>query len=360
MMFSFARASRKKCPAAVGGMLALLFTQVALADDSLLFRVSSSAALPGPGHSWGFAALEPGQAHLYIARRENGLSVFDVDRHALIKTLDDSTGANAVAFAPEHNRAYVANMDGSVSVVALDRMKVLSRLKLDSGNLNNVIHDPANQRMIVTSGRRGDRSTLYLIDTRTDTLIGTRQVPAQKLDAPLLLKSGTLMLPMRDEDKVAVLSGPTLETMEQWSFNGCSKPSALAADQEHQRLFVACRGADPVLIVADLRSGLPITTLPITRAVNTMAYDRARDWLLIASGADANLTVVARNADNSYALKGSVSTRLWAHNMVFDNVRDQAYLLTADFTQPAPTDAQPKPDPVFHSDTFTVMTLKSQ
>lgn len=182
----------------------------------------------------------------------------------------------------------------------------------------------------------------------------------QKLDAPVILKDGTLMVPMRDEDQVAVLSGPALEKRLLWSFKGCSKPSALAIDEDRERLFVACRGAAPKLIIADLRTGKPIATLPISRAVNTMAYDRTLDRLLIPSGADANPTIVARSTDGSYSIKGSVSTRLWSHNLVFDSERAQAYLLTADFTLPAPTDKQPKPDPLFHAGTFTVLTMKNE
>ncbi|EPM44303.1 YncE family protein [Pseudomonas syringae] len=344
----------------LASVLALLMPLTAQADDSLLYTTRAATVLPGAGYSWGFAALQPEQPRLYIARRENGLSVFDVERQVLIKTLDNSTGANAVAFAPEHNRAYVANMDGTLGIVALDRMTVQSRLKLDSGNLNNVVYDAGHQRVIVTSGRRGDHSTLYFIDAGTDTLVGSRQVPAQKLDAPIVLDNGTLIVPMRDENQVAVLSGERLEKHQYWTFEGCNKPSALAVDEQRQRLFVACRGASPQLIIADLMTGKRLAALPVTRAVNSMAYDRQHDRLLIPSGADASLTVIERDADGQYWTKGSVSTRLWAHNMTFDSARSRVYVLSADFTQPEPTKERPKPDPVFHPDTFTVMTLESR
>jgi len=177
------------------------------AKEPLLYTLDASTVLPGDGYSWGFAALEPKGPHLFVARRENGLSVFDVDQQKLLKTLDNSAGANAVAFVPQRNRAYVANMDGTLGVVALDRLQVLQRLKLDSGNLNNLVYDTSRDRLIVTSGRRGDHSTLYLIDAKTDRLTDAVDIPAQKLDGPVILENGHFIVPMRDEDKVAVLSG---------------------------------------------------------------------------------------------------------------------------------------------------------
>ncbi|EPN66323.1 hypothetical protein A245_06479, partial [Pseudomonas syringae pv. actinidiae ICMP 19096] len=64
----------------LASVLALLMPLTAQADDSLLYTTRAATVLPGAGYSWGFAALQPEQPRLYIARRENGLSVFDVER----------------------------------------------------------------------------------------------------------------------------------------------------------------------------------------------------------------------------------------------------------------------------------------
>ncbi|WP_415764676.1 hypothetical protein [Pseudomonas sp. ZB1P45] len=58
----------------------LLGVQHAQANEPLLYTVSATQALPGEGYSWGFGALEPVRPYLFIARRENGLSVFNVEQ----------------------------------------------------------------------------------------------------------------------------------------------------------------------------------------------------------------------------------------------------------------------------------------
>lgn len=45
-------------------------------------------------------------------------------------------------------------------------------------------------RVIFTSGRRGDHSTLYFLDPRTDRISGSRDVAALKLDGPIMLGNG--------------------------------------------------------------------------------------------------------------------------------------------------------------------------
>lgn len=164
------------------------------AAEPLLYRITAANVLPGSGHSWGFGALEAKRPYLFIARRENGLTIFDVQKQKAVKTLVNSAGANTVVFVPKHDRAYVANMDGSVGVIALNSLRVIKRVPVDSGNLNNAVYDAGNDRVIFTSGRRGDHSTLYFLDPRTDSITGSRDIPALKLDGPIMLGNGNLIV----------------------------------------------------------------------------------------------------------------------------------------------------------------------
>ncbi|MEF9673968.1 hypothetical protein QNM99_24865 [Pseudomonas sp. PCH446] len=165
----------------------------------------------------------------------------------------------------------------------------------------------------------------------------------KKID-PLLVKGdGSFFLPMRDEGKVARFSASTFEVLDRWTFEGCPKPSALALDQPGQRLFVACRGKQPRLIVADLESGAVKASLPITRDVNALAWDAGQHRLIIPSGVDANLTLVEQTDVDHYRVLGSVSTLPMAYNMAFDPLSRKVYLPAMDFTLPATAKAKPRP-----------------
>ncbi|EJL84278.1 hypothetical protein PMI16_04019 [Herbaspirillum sp. CF444] len=322
-----------------------------------LARITHLSVLPGSGHSWGFAAKDPTRPFLFIARRENGLTVFNTDTQQTVRTLDDSAGANGVVFVPDADRAYVTNMDGSLTVVRLSDLKTLKRLPVTDANLNSAVYEPVSRRVIIASGRRANQSALYILDPKRDRIVGERNVDIKKIDPLLVLGDGNLLLPMRDEGRVIRLNGKTLETLASYSFPGCVQPSALASDNANRRLFVACRGKAPILTVADLDSGAPIASLPITPAVNALAWDSAQRRLLIPSGNAGNLSVVQQDDADHYRMLGYVGTRLWAHNMVYDQARSSAYLFTMDFTQPAADAAGHKQDPVFHADSFTVLTL---
>ncbi|MFJ3486895.1 YncE family protein [Pseudomonas sp. NPDC090202] len=343
-----------------GFCLALLIPGSVMADSGAAYQTVSRHVLKGSGHSWGFAALDPEQPHLYIARRENGLTVFDVNRQRETITLADSVGANAVAFVPSLHRAYVANMDGSLSVVDTRRLKVLKRIALDSGNLNNLVYLPAIKRVAVTSGRRGDESTVYLFDPAQDTVTGSVKLPARKLDAPIGLADGRFIVPMRDEDQVAVLSGTDLQTVNYWKFAGCSRPSAVVADELSQQLFVACRGGQPTLLSASLNDGTLKATARVGRAVNALAFDPSHRQVLAPSGADAELRVFNNEPGGALQPLASIGTQPWAHNMVFDSINGRVYLFSMNYSQPLSADGATTGDPVFQPDTFNIITLQQR
>jgi len=334
----------------------LLISSTAWADGTTYHR-EHRVTLPGSANSWGFAGLDPTRPYLFVARRENGLSVFDVKQQRLVETVAHSEGANGVVFVPEVDRVFVLNTDGSLSVVQLSTLKPLKRIPVAQSNLNSAVYEPTSGKVIIVSGRRADRSTLFEFDPKQERITGSHELAVKKID-PLLIKGdGSFFLPMRDEGKVARYSASTFAVLDTWQFADCPKPSALAQDVQHQRLFVACRGEAPVLIVADRETGEVKAKLPITRDVNALAYDEKHQRLLIPSGVDASLMLVDQLDADHYAVRASVSTLPMAYNMAFDPQSQRVFLPAMDFTQPAPSKAEPKPDPVFQANTFSITTL---
>ena len=337
-------------------LFSVLLSTSALADTGAYHR-EHRVTLPGSGHSWGFVGLDPTRPYLFLARRENGLTVFDVQRQRAVKTVAQSDGANGVVFVPELDRVFVLNTDGSLSVVQLSTLKPLKRIAVAQSNLNSAVYEPSTGKVIIVSGRRADRSTLFEFDPIQARITGAHELAVKKID-PLLLKGdGSFFLPMRDEGKVARYAASTFAVLDTWQFANCAKPSALAQDVERQRLFVACRGDAPVLIVADRQTGEVKATVPIGRDVNALAYDAQRRRLLVPSGVDANVMVIEQQGADHYAVAATLSTLPMAYNMAFDAQRQRVYLPAMDFVQPAPSASEPKPDAQFQAGTFSITTL---
>lgn len=341
--------------AALGAMAPAGAETVAARDPIVAER--SATVLPGSGHSWGFAALARDGGELLLARRENGLTVYDTAHRQVLARIPGTEGANAVAAVPLADRLYVAGMDGSVIVVRASDRQVLKHVALDIGNLNNILYDPDSGQVLVTSGRRGTVSRVYRLDPACDCVRASLDLPAAKLDAPALLGSGVVALPLRDEGRIAVIDLRRLTLTRLWQPAQCARPSALAADPAGKRLFVACRGAEPRLLSLDADSGAVLASVAAGRDINALAYDARRGWLLAPSGADARLSIHDASRGGQLRRLASIGTRPWAHNMAYDAVHGIAYLPSMDDTEVYPAGGS-EAQRHFAANSFTITALR--
>ena len=213
------------------------------------------------------------------------------------------------------------------------------------------------RQVLVTSGRRGAVSRVYRLDPACDCVRASLDLPAAKLDAPVLLGPGVVALPLRDEGRIAIIDLRRLTLTRLWQPAQCPRPSALAADPAGKRLFVACRGAEPRLLSLDADSGAVLVSVAAGRDINALAYDARRGWLLAPSGADARLSIHDASRAGQLRRLASIGTRPWAHNMAYDAVHGIAYLPSMDDTEVYPAgggEAQRH----FVADSFTITALR--
>ncbi len=96
---------------------------------------------------------------------------------------------------------------------------MLKRIVVARSNLNSAVYEPTTGQVIIVSGRRADRSSLFVFDPRQERVSAAHELDVKKID-PLLVKGdGSFFLPMRDEGKVARLSASSFEVLDSWQFD---------------------------------------------------------------------------------------------------------------------------------------------
>ena len=336
-------------------MALTLFSAPALAEDGPLYLLDNETTLPSSNTDWDYSKLEPGGSRLFMARRKDGLVVYDVDHRRQIGVIENSVGANGPLLLPTYNRGYVAMTDGSLLSFDLKTMKLIDRIKLDGdGGLNGAIYDPATRQIIVVTGQRRTQSTWYRIDAATGRLLGSKAFPFTKMDDPASDGRGSLFAPARYDNIILKLDARTLEEKGRWTVGDCMQPTAVEYQAHGNRVLVGCRGDKPVLIAIDADSGRIVATVPIGRGIDGMAIDEKRHRILTSNGVDANLSVIAQNGPDDYRLLGHVLTRPNARIMQIDERDGRLYIVTAD--QSLVADAKGALTPYYHPDRFTVLT----
>ena len=101
--------------ASLSGLLIVAATLIALpavAADPL-YTLENATTLPSKNTGWDYVSLDAATGRLFMNRRLDGLTVFDINAHSAT-TVENSKGANGALLVPEFNRVYVACTDGAV------------------------------------------------------------------------------------------------------------------------------------------------------------------------------------------------------------------------------------------------------
>lgn len=338
---------------AAAALLAAVPAQAQQEAPPLPYTQTGSVTLPSSDTGWDYVKFEPGSARLFMGRLKDGLTVYDVDRGQVIKTMENSVGANGPVLLPKYNRGYVAMDDGSLLSFDLRTLELIARTKLATdGGLNSGSLDPATGRFHVITGTRPKEATWFSLDAATGKLLATTRFPFRKMDDPAADGKGHLYAPARLDGIVLKLDSRTLKEQARWDV-GCnvSKMKYLAATD---RLLGACTGDKPSVFLMDPASGRILSRVPIGKGIDALAYDEERERI-VSSNYEGSMTVVAREGTDTLRLVGTIRTAFGARMMDMDHRTGRLYLVNAASTD-FPGEEGEEEVTRYHPDSFRVET----
>ena len=261
---------------AMGAFGLLAWTQPGHAAEPA-YVTEAAATLPSGNTGWDYITLDQATGRLFIARRADGLTVWDTKADKVLATVENSTGANGVVLVPEFNRAYTAMTDGTMLAFDLATLKPIERVRLDEGDLNQGFYDPATKRVHMVVGTRPARTAWISLDAATGKVLGRTEFDSKKMDDPAPDGRGTLYAPMRDRELLVPLTVPMTHPLLARLLHDDeperAAPDLLALD----RITLGAATTGMALLPAD---GGPVTGRAWLRALRTLIDELVRpmDW----------------------------------------------------------------------------------
>ena len=339
--------------------LAVAATAVLLACSASaqqFHRLESAVVIKGAKPDWDYVTLDAARGYLFIGRRGDGVTVFDVKSKKVVRNIDKSDDANAIALVPEFDRGYTVNGDGTSTVFQLSSLKTLERIKVGE-DADSAFYEPVTKQLAFTMG---DSKKIAFVDAKTGKVVGELAMDAKKLDGTVADGEGNLLMALRDRNSVVKIDVANRRVTEEWKTAPCEEPTGIAYDAAGKRVFVGCRGKNPMLAVLDAASGKVITTADIGRGNDGVIYDASTHKIYTSNGVDANLVIYEQVDANTYKLAEATTTRPYARTMALDPRTKKVYMVTAEGTAD-PAKKINKAVATFYPnqyypDTFTVLT----
>jgi YVTN family beta-propeller protein len=313
------------------------------------YHVLKHYKLGGEG-GWDYLTIDAKARRLYVSHATHVL-VVDADTGSVVGDIPDTPGVHGIAIVEEFGKGYVSN--GRTSTVTVFDLKTLKSLKqIPVGkNPDAIIYDAASKRVFTMNGASNDTTA---IDVKTDAVAGTLGLGGRP-EFAVADEQGKVFVNIEDKNAIVEFDSRKLVVEANWPIAPAEKPSGLAFDRKHRRLFSV--GSNKLMAVVSADTGKVLATVPIGSGVDAAAFD-PETGLVFSSNGDGTLTVVHEDTPDKFSVVENVATQRGARTLTLDPKTHQVYLVTAEFgPPPAPTPERPRPRPSIVPDSFMLLVV---
>ncbi len=311
------------------------------------YAVEPAIHVGGPGR-WDYATVDPASHRLYVTRSTHTQAV-DVRTGQVVLDVPGQRGSHGVVAVPAVGRGYVTDgKAGTIVVFDLKTGDVLGNVAA-AADADGEVYDAGTNKVLATCG---DAGKLAVIDAAADP----KAARADTVDLggkPEFLAAdgkGTAYVCVNDKSEIAVVDLKALKVTARYPTGSGTKPTGLAIDVEHGRLFVGCRNQK--LVVLGTADGKVLAELPIGAGNDACGFDPGTGDAFASCG-DGTLTVARETSPGKFEVAQTVQTPRFARTMALDPTTHTVYLPTAEMNPAGPGEQRPTPKP----DSFTIAVV---
>ena len=332
-------------------LLTMMFAQVqrsAAYVSSPGYHPTGRVVLGGEGF-WDYFAVDPATGHVFIPRG-SVVIVLDADGNKL-RTIPGFHEAHAITFAPELKLAFVSDGE-QATVLNTDTNKIVRAVDLGNNGPDAILFD-ASTRRVFAFGEQG--ATVF------DAGSGEKLATIPLGGKPEFAQSdgaGFVYVNIEDKNLLARIDAKQLKVLNKWPMGPCQRPSGLAIDIEHKRLFAGC-GGNNVMVAMQYSDGKLLGSAPIAKGTDAVAYDPGTQLAFASCGRDGVITVVQEDSPGAYHAVQQIKTEPGARTMALNSKSHTLYTVTAKMGPPKPATAkEPHPWPSITPGTFAILVYK--
>ncbi len=288
-------------------------------------------AVGGEG-GWDYLTVDSAGRRLYVSRGDR-VVVLDLDKETVVGELPDTPGVHGIAVAPELGKGFTSNgRDGTVTVFDLKTLKPTGKVKVN-GTPDAILYDQPSGRVFTLNHGTDDTNA---IDAKSETVVGSLVFGGEP-EGAVSDGKGHIFVNLRSTSEIAEFDAKTMKLVNRRPLAPGTRPTGLAIDTEHRRLFSVC--GNQMMIVMDADKGTVLASPEIGRGTDGAGFDPTKGLAYSSNGGDGTVTVVGEGEPGRFKVVASIPTQAGARTMALDPVTHRVYLSAAT-AGPAPADGK--------------------
>ncbi len=339
--------------AGCGALLAVLGASALAAPPAVAnaWQVTQRYRIGGSGR-WDLLTFDQAAQRLYVSRSDRVL-VLDAKDGKQVGEIDGLSGVHGIALADTLHRGFISNGHAdNVTVFDPDTLKVEQTVAVGAHDPDTILYDSFSHRVFTFNGDSNDAS---VIDAATGKLLGHIALPG----GPEFAVSdghGQVFDNIESKDELVEIDSVAMRVTAVWPLKDCRRPTGLAIDVAHDRLFSVCQNKN--MAVTDSTNGHAIASLPIGEGPDAAGFDAKRGLAFSSNGRSGTLTVVHEDDPDHYRVLANLPTQKSARTMALDQATGHVFLPAAELgPRPKPTATDPHPRPTVKPGSFTILEV---
>jgi len=280
---------------------------------------------------WDYLTVDSVGRRLYVSRGDR-VVVVDLDKETVVGELPDTPGIHGIAVAPELGKGFTSNgRDGTVTVFDLKTLKATGKVKVN-GTPDAILYDQPSGRVFTLNHGTDDTNA---IDAKSETMVGTLVFGGEP-EGAVSDGKGHIFVNLRSTSEIAEFDAKTMKLVNRYPLAPGTRPTGLAIDTEHRRLFSVC--GNQMMIVMDADKGTVLASPKIGQGTDGAGFDPMKGLAYSSNGGDGTVTVVGEGEPGQFKVVATIPTQATARTMALDPVTHRVYLSAA---TPGPAPAAP-------------------
>jgi WD40 repeat protein len=274
-------------------------------------KLSNSIVLPDVKGGFDLMAADVKGKRLFIAAQDNHtLEVIDLNTMKSLKSVPDFEEPKWVVYRPESNRLYVATaLDGKVTVLDSRNYRTIRTFSFKE-KCNNLRFDTAKNLLYVGVGNTF--GSIGIIDVKKDEIVG--EIALSNFPKQFELVGDKMFINVPETNTIEVADLISHKTISIWTIKEAKENVPMGIDRVHQLLFVGCVSGK--LIVYDLKTEKPISTIDISKDADGIYYDSKRSQIYVSCG-EGYIDVIRQITPDSYKPLTKIPTVIGAATSLF-------------------------------------------
>src|SRR6266478_4861658 len=287
-----------------------------------------------------YVAVQPETGRVFVSRGDH-MMVVEGATGKVLGDITNTPGVHGAGIATKAGHGFTTNGGNSmVTMFDLKTLAVIKEIKVESGGLDGIMYDEADDKIILTNHSR-PIGTLTAIDPKTGDIVATVELEDTAPEGAAADGKGHIFVNNESKNTIQVIDIKTWKVTASWPVAPCEGPTGIAYDKASNRIFSGCNKTSVVL---DASTGKVVASITNGTRVDALGWDPSKKLVYIPNGGEGNVTVVHQDSPDKYTVVATVPTFAGAKTIAADPVTHNVYLFQPE-RGPVPTPPAGAPPP---------------